>query len=197
MGQRLVVTIRNEGKELCKMYYHWSAYSASALQEVRNIIKKIPENINNERDLILHLIHFCEKNGGGIEGGYGSSEWNYIQSVYPDEEFEGENINRNYGLIAISEDGMADIQNWSEGDVTIDIDEGIVHNEVFYCYNDIDEYKEDYEKDSMTLDDIPNIDTNIEEFDVDDIDNVISVLEDVESKGYVCRNGNEIYALIA
>lgn len=49
----------------------------------------------------------------------------------------------------------------------------------------------------MTLDDIPNIDTNIEEFDVDDIDNVISVLEDVESKGYVFRNGNKIYALIA
>lgn len=197
MGQRLVVTIKNEGKELCKMYYHWSAYSVSALQEVRKIIKKIPEDINNERDLILHLIHFCEKNGGGIDGGYGSPEWNYIQDVYLDEEFEGKNINRNYGLIAISEDGMADIQSWSEGDVTIDIDEGIVHNEVFNYYDNIDEYKEDYVKDSMTLEDIPNININIEEFDVDDIDNVISVLEDVKSKGYVFRNGSNIYALIA
>ena len=31
MGQRLVVTVNDNGKDICKMYFHWSAYSMSAL----------------------------------------------------------------------------------------------------------------------------------------------------------------------
>ena len=38
MGQLLVITIENNGEDLCKIYYHWSAYSVSALMEARDII---------------------------------------------------------------------------------------------------------------------------------------------------------------
>ncbi len=38
MGQRLVVTVNQYGKDIAKIYYHWSAYSLSALQEAREII---------------------------------------------------------------------------------------------------------------------------------------------------------------
>ena len=41
MGQRLVVTIEKGDRNLCKIYYHWSAYTYSALLETKKIINCI------------------------------------------------------------------------------------------------------------------------------------------------------------
>lgn len=41
MGQRLVMTIRKNGEDICKLYYHWSAYTSSALKEAKKIIDVI------------------------------------------------------------------------------------------------------------------------------------------------------------
>lgn len=35
MGQRLVMTIRKNREDICKIYYHWSAYTSSALKEAK------------------------------------------------------------------------------------------------------------------------------------------------------------------
>ena len=43
MGQRLVVTVKNNGKDLAKIYFHWSAYTVSALMEARRIVDCICE----------------------------------------------------------------------------------------------------------------------------------------------------------
>lgn len=43
MGQRLVITVQNCGKNLAKIYYHWSAYSRSALDEARLLIHHIQQ----------------------------------------------------------------------------------------------------------------------------------------------------------
>lgn len=134
---------------------------------------------------------------GGIDGGMGSKEWNYITNKYPNYKFKSENINRNRGLIAISEDGMDEMQSWSEGDIYIDLDEMTVHNELFWYYDDIDEYNRelaDREDEPITLDEIPEV-GEIGDFDLEDIDDVIANLENITD--YVCRNGNEIYELIA
>ena len=51
MGQRLVVTIKKEKRNLAKIYYHWSAYTTSALQEVKDIIDNLYDedfNIKNK-----------------------------------------------------------------------------------------------------------------------------------------------------
>lgn len=89
------------------------------------------------------------------------------------------------------------MQSWSEGDIYINLDEMTVHNELFLYYDDIDEYNRemaDREDESITLDEIPEV-GEIGDFDLEDIDDVIANLEDIP--GYVCRNGNEIYELIA
>lgn len=197
MGQRLVVTVKSTGEDLCKMYFHWSAYTISALMEVRDMMEEFPIETKSKEDAILYFIRYCEEYGGGIDGGMGSKEWNYITNKYPNYKFKSENINRNRGLIAISEDGMDEMQSWSEGDIYIDLDEMTVHNELFWYYDDIDEYNRelaDREDEPITLDKIPEV-GEIGDFDLEDIDDVIANLENITD--YVCRNGNEIYELIA
>lgn len=197
MGQRLIVTVRSIGEDICKMYFHWSAFTISALAEVRDMMAEFPMETKSKDEAILYFIKYCEKNGGGISGGYGSKEWDYITSKYPNEKFKGSNINRNQGLISISKEDMDDTQHYSEGDIIINLDDMTVHNEVFFSYSNIDEYNQvliDRGNDLVTLDDIPKV-REIGDFDLADIDDVIATLETLS--GFVCRNGNEIYELIA
>ena len=37
MGHRLVITIHAFNEDIAKIYYHWSAYTTSALQEAKDI----------------------------------------------------------------------------------------------------------------------------------------------------------------
>ena len=140
MGQRLVVTIENNEEELCKIYYHWSAYSISALMETRDIINELFDEYNEIEDIRLRMIRFVESDGGGIKNGKDSDEWKYIQNAYPNEIFKEEGISRNCGLIAISEDGMNDLQDWSEGDIIINIDTHRVINLVNWFYDSVYDY---------------------------------------------------------
>lgn len=202
MGQRLVVTVKNNGKDLAKIYFHWSAYTVSALMEARRIVDCIcEEDYKTEKELKLRLIHFCEENGGGIDGGSDSPEFKYIQNMFPNETFKSEGINRTYGLIALSENGMNDLQNWSEGDLDIILDEDLIINYVYFGYDNFEEYKEnrsdwddDFDKD-MKLEDVPDIGYDLCEIGFDEIDDVIAELNKVNE--FVVKNGNEIFELIA
>lgn len=200
MGQRLVITINQYGEDIAKLYYHWSAYSLSALQEARDIINVLYDDENEEKDLRLRLIRFCENNGGGIDGGENSEEWKRITEMYPNEVFKKDNISRNYGLIALSKEGMENIQTWSEGDIYINLDEDEVINYVNCYYEDIDDYNR-YRSEwndsfkTLILDDIPQIKYDLSNFSVFDIDEVI--LELRSFNGYVCRNNSDIFELIA
>lgn len=200
MGQRLVATIKNNGRDLAKIYYHWSAYTVSSLIEAKDIVNCIYNHSDEtEKELQLRLIRFCEKNGGGIDGGGYSEEFKRIQAMFPNEKFKTENISRNCGLIALSEDGMDDIQSWSEGDLDIIIDEDIIINEVCWGYESLEDYKESMDWDegskNMKLEDIPEIEYDLSEIDINEIDDVIDALRKVN--GFVCRFGNEIYEIIA
>lgn len=202
MGQRLVVTVKNNGKDLAKIYFHWSAYTVSALMEARRIVDCIcEEDYKTEKELQLRLIHFCEENGGGIDGGSDSPEFKYIQNMFPNETFKSEGINRTYGLIALSENGMNDLQNWSEGDLDIILDEDLIINYVYFGYDNFEEYKEnrsdwddDFDKD-MKLEDVPDIGYDLCEIGFDEIDDVIAELNKVN--GFIVKNGNEIFELVA
>jgi len=197
MGQRLVVTIHNKGRDIAKIYYHWSAYSVSALKEVDEILNCIYDGEDeSESEMLLRLIRFCENNGGGIDGV--PAEIAYIKKLYPGEEFK-EDVHRSYGLIALSEGGMAQMQYWSEGDITIDLDEERIDNTVYWSYDSIDDYnkqREEWDDDfePLTLDDVTDIGYDLGDIAVEDLYDVIAELESVD---WVCRYGNEIFELIA
>lgn len=196
MGQRLVVTIQKNCEDIAKLYYHWSAYSFSALKETQEIVNCI-YNHKDEADseLLLRLIRFCEANGGGIDGD--EEEFKYIQALYPNEVFKKDGYSRSYGLIALSENGMEQMQDWSEGDITINLDEETIYNGVFGYYESLEEYNNemsccDDEFEPKTLADIPDIGYDIGKIAIADLDNLLNNLRNVD---WVCRYGEEIYEL--
>ena len=198
MGQRLVVTVKRNEKEIAKIYYHWSAYTYSALYETRNVINCIYNHTDEtEKELKLRLIRFCENNGGGIDGV--PSEFDYIRSLYPNEMFKDRDISRSNGLIALSEKCMHDMQGWSEGDVYIDLDTDQVDFCVYYSYENLEEYIEerkswDEDFDETEMENIPEFDFDLGQFDVNDIDAIIASLD--TTNAHIIECGGEICEII-
>lgn len=199
MGQRLVITVRNNGKDLAKIYYHWGAYTVSALWHASNLAKCIYNGQDEtEKKFKLRLIRFCEENGGGIDGT--ANELQYVKNQYPMEVFKTDEYSRNNGLIAISEQGMAEMQKWSEGDIYLDIDDESITNGVFCFWESLEDYNdevrswgEEYENDVLTMEEVPDIGYDLGVIDVRDIDKVIEAIEN--AKEHIIRYGNEIYEL--
>ena len=141
IGQRLVVTIETNEKKLCNIYYHWGAYTYSALLHTKEIIDCIYNHKDEtEKDMLLRLIRFCEDNGGGIN--CTTDEFKRVESLYPEESFKTEGYSRNDGLIALTEEGIENAQAWSEGDVFINLDTDQVDFCVYCGYEDLEEYIE-------------------------------------------------------
>ena len=197
MGQRLICTVQKGEKELCKIYFHWSAYTLSALYETQKIVDCIYNHKDEtEKQLQLRLIHFCEENGGGIKGD--EEEFKYIQNMYPNATFKTDGYSRNNGLIALSESGMSDLQRWSEGDVIINLDEDLINFGVYAGYESIEGYNEERKEwdddfDGLTLEEIPDIGYDIGCIHVDDLDRVIAAIDNANAG--VVRFGNEIFEL--
>ena len=192
MGQRLVVTVNIKGEDIAKLYYHWSAYSISALAQTREIVNCLLDSDNEIEDLRLRLIRFAESEGGCIQGCGDSKEFAAIQAMYPNEVFKTEG-SRNDGLIALTEEGMNDLESWSEGSVTIYLDDGTVWNSVFDMET-IDEYNEWFEED-RSLEDFPELDIDLEEIPFDKLDEVIDALDNLN--GFAFRHNDMIFGLYA
>lgn len=188
MGQRLVLTVKKDSKRIANIYYHWSGYSVSSLMETKKVIEYLVDkgDFNPKKrveDIQLDLIRFVEGNGGCIDGAPNSKEFNAIQEMFKDKTFSTTG-SRNEGLIALTKEGMDDMQSWSEGDVILDITNGTIENYVIWC-TDLEECLEDRE---LTEKDLLHTDFNMEEFNIDDIDYCISFLSKVEE-----NNGAFIY----
>ena len=180
MGQRLVLSVTLHDKDIAKIYYHWSAYTESALREASEVVNCICKgNYTTEKELQLALIRMCEENGGGVD----IDDREYVRQLFPGETFS-ENADRNYGLVALSENGMTTMQRWSEGDIEVNIDEEEVVNSVFFCFDNYTEYVQymteevGYEKDDLPkLEDIPTLTYDPATIDFANIDLVADELQ--------------------
>lgn len=201
MGQRLVVTIEKNERKLCNIYYHWGAYTDSALLHTKEIIDCIYNHKDeSEEKMLLRLIRFCESQGGGIANGRNGNEWKYIQNLYPNETFKAGDISRNDGLISLSEKEMAVSQSWSEGDVYINLDTDQVDFCVYSGYDDLEEYIEarkewDDEFVESELKYVPTFDFCLGLFDVSDIGAIIASL-DAASYPNVIKCDSEICEMV-
>lgn len=175
MGQRLVINGIKNHIPIFNIYYHWSAYTETALHETDQLLKYLlrPENCG---DLVLSAIEYCENSGGGITD---DKDFEEAKRLYPDHNFKTDDISRNNGLIAITADGMNNNLSWAEGTIDIDFDNDLINNNVFWGYDDVDQINEEYEydddeklKDSDIL--VPHI--SVEQFHFDQIDEVDDIL---------------------
>lgn len=142
MGQRLNIEICNSTRTLANAYYHWGAYTDSALEYTAEIIDayhNLSGQITDELQLVVKLL---EATGAGI-----TDEEKERITHDPDFDFSGINfssaIDRNEGLLAVTEKGMEETRSWEEGRVTINIEEANFCFDVV-SYYDKDEYVEDY-----------------------------------------------------
>lgn len=139
MGQRLVITIHAFDEDIATIYYHWSAYTTSAIYEAERLISDAEWKAAKTKDeLILALTKQLELQGGGVS----FNDLNVFRKMYLNREFK-EDTDRNEGLIAISADGIKNQQYWSEGDMTIDFDTETIYNSVCCTYQDEEELKEE------------------------------------------------------
>lgn len=186
MGQRLVITVRKEQEDIAKIYFHWSGYSVSALEEAKSLLEEIDTNENNIKKLQLNIIRACESMGGGIDGGEGSKEFSYVCNMFPNVKFKGD-PDRNYGLVALSEIGMEEMQRWSEGNLVIDLDYNRIYNSVFIEYSSLEEYEAEADQ---SADEVycyePDVD--ITDFRVGDIDEVIDFISFVIRAGGIVKS---------
>lgn len=145
MGQRLNLEIWNDGKVLANAYYHWSAYTPSSAELVSKALEYIQNNPDFSSNDLLYAIRVLEATGAGLT----TLEKNYADTA---SRLGGNNFaecnGRNYGLIAISEDGISDTRFWAEGTVLIYLDERRLSFGVFFKQDAWDwekEQKEEYE----------------------------------------------------
>lgn len=193
MGQRLVITIHAFNEDIAKIYYHWSAYTMSALQEARDIIDKVDWfNTSNKDELVLCITRCLESCGGGVD----FYDRKVFEEKYPDEEFSND-ADRSYGLIAVSEDSMKRQEKWSEGDLTIDFDAEKVYNEVMFTYASDEEFKQGridagFEDDDIDVKGIKKILLDPTEVHFFALDSAIKALDGLQ----FCRYFGQIYELI-
>ena len=187
MGQRLVITVRKEQKDIAKIYFHWSGYSESALEETRSLLKDIDTNEEDIKKLQLNIIRACESMGGGIDGGAESEEFSYVCNMFPNVSFK-EDPNRNCGLVALSENDMEKIQLWSNGNIVIDLDYNRIYNSVFHEYHSLEEYEAYTDK---SADEVYcyESDIDIADFRMEYIDEVIDFISFMIRSGGIAKNG--------
>jgi len=173
MGQRLLVKVNKGEERIASIYYHWSAYTLSSLMECYNICKAFDEdeNINENsdiKDIQLWLIRYVENckdmfytdSAGGIVGGKNSEEFKRITAIYPNETFNT-NVNRNDGLIAITDEGKEEIENCIEGYAYVNLDGLYIGTDCWFL-NSEEDYKElnSLEDENFSIDNLPIIPNN-------------------------------------
>ena len=131
MGQRLNIEIIKNGKVIGNCYYHWSAYTLSSLIETNTVIENYDELLKQnlpDKVLITKMFENCASydfHTGGFNGaGLSKDSYEYMCNKYPNYEFR-KAIDRNAGLIGITEKDIDDTRGWEEGRVTIDLDKEI------------------------------------------------------------------------
>lgn len=151
MGQRLNIEIVNGEISLANCYYHWSAYTHSALCLTKKVIEAY---YDSEAIVGLKMaVDLLEATGGGVN----EVEREEIQKQ-PDKfghlKFK-DCVNRNGGLLAVTESGKEETRKWEEGRVTIDLDTETFCFDVL-SYDTIEDYTE-YCDESFNEDDFEKL----------------------------------------
>ena len=169
MGQRLTIQIfknKEQEQSLATLYYHWSAYTESALEELKSFynnyrhyfkIQQIDQKLSqlhptpfeavkqyDELDNIVTSIYQAVIETGG---GLASDESENAIKLHPTlGEYYNPNhsVHRNNGLIAFTEERQNSLYSWSEGNIRLYLDEEEFEFDVYTSY-EVEDDREYYE----------------------------------------------------
>jgi len=209
MGQRLNFKIVHNSETIMSCYKHWSAYTIDSAEYAADFVDawishrndSHSDAIDDDELLALRLIDaFAELNAG-----FDNDEMNRLMNAFCQEYPELEmalrkgryhSINRNEGLLSVTQEGIAETEYWEDGRITYDIDSGTIDFQIAYyegdSYEDFCEsYKQEYNK-KYPYDDneIPLIDFDFSAIPENDMRKVAEVLANDCSNGvFKTRNG--------
>lgn len=184
MGQRLVILnstpfVQTDDQiDTSAIYYHWSAYTDSAVVEITNLRDAVEEYYDKYYNSTSNRLDFfnlaCLNAISGVAPQYEESI-KYIESL-TNQPYDSSHVNRNDGMIGFTPTDIDHILNWSEG--TVDIN--WVFDEYGYpdfekstfCYEslvnswDIEEFKDAFDKTDSDVEKIKKIKLNIDLYDI-------------------------------
>lgn len=168
MGQRLNIEIVDADLNvLANAYYHWSAYTGSAIALTEEIIALYDEYMDmdsgnnpfDKRDLAIRLL---ESTGAGVNKVEKTRIKNSPELCkYAIQDCQ----DRNRGLLAITDEGIEETERWEEARVTVNIDAEVVEFSVHW-EDTFDEWLENYSGGEDT-EEAMNVYKNLEEIDLD------------------------------
>lgn len=143
MGQRLVIQNQINGESVNVNYYHWSAYTESSIEELKEFANRLSVNYKNRSDSFLDMLtdagrELIEKldNSSLTDNekidlfnlmtyfsvsGTGASDKDSLKYLSQfTNDTNRQNVSRNEGLLAITEDDQEDTLGWSEGTLIVD-----------------------------------------------------------------------------
>ena len=198
MGQRLVIQnftpFQKENQDLTTptnaIYYHWSAYTESAIEEIKQLKRKVENYYDQFYDSTTNKLDFfnlaCLNAVSGIAPQYKKSV-TYIEKLL-EKTYDSSNINRTDGMIGFTEDDINHIQYWSEGTVDIDwvFDENGKPNFEKSTFNfwallssdTPKDYKDWYNKSNDEIKEIKNIkcDVDIQQIPLSEVETILDQL---------------------
>lgn len=159
MGQRLVIQITDNDVNLANAYYHWSAYTGSSAALTKEILD-IFDHVNKDYTPVQKAVWYLVQTGAR----FAPDEITNMEKDEIDMEqfkfaFDDKTVNRNDGLLCVTEEGMDNNTSWEEGRVEIDITRKLVHFDVIgtETAEEYTEYNKDWE-DAPKVEDLPVFD---------------------------------------
>lgn len=129
---RSLVISFNFNKELIvAIYYSDCGYTYSALREVKYILQALKRYKKEKLDIQLGAIKYCENNGGGIFNGYFGDDYNYAVSNFNGIKFKRDGIDKYYGIISITPNGINELRN-ADNEIILNFDSEKIFSNVIH-----------------------------------------------------------------
>lgn len=137
MGQRLVVDLIENDEVVAAVYYHWSAYFTTTIYELAKLSEAILKAKKENKNELLAVIECLEEKTknyreedvtGGIRGT--PEEFEVAKMLFPNHKFETELVDRSYGIISLTKDGIQSYHDREEGHAEINLDTLEISNSV-------------------------------------------------------------------
>lgn len=133
MGQRLNIEIVSGEERLANAYYHWSAYTYSAIELTMTALNEYFERENVHETKLQKAVRMLEATGARLT--LAEIAMAKEDPKIPEFEFiQAESVDRNDGLLSVTEKGMDDTERYEEGRVSIYLDEKTVDFAVVHIY---------------------------------------------------------------
>ena len=177
MGQRLVIHFldklseESEVKEIANIYYHWGAYTSTAIEEFSRIVDMMMTCAFRKKYLHPYekVLYLCSCESIGVSEDEINESLDLINKEIPENipKFKSlpKAVDRNIGILNLTEKSIEHANDWSEGDVTINLNSGECSFNVCCFYTDLNDLKEYYDSNYIKN----NIDKTFSHFNINDI----------------------------